>query len=55
MTARLSADYHKKWTADAEPELRRIVRERDETIRELREEVERLAAMVERLTKRKGA
>jgi hypothetical protein len=42
MTTRLSADYHKRWAADAEPELRRIVRERDETIRQLRERIAQL-------------
>lgn len=53
MSARLSADYHKRWTADAEPELRRIVRERDETIRQLRERIAELEA--ERRAERKAA
>lgn len=43
----VGADYHKRWQHDAEPELRRIVKERDARIRELEAKIRELTAEAE--------
>ena len=47
-----NADYHRNWTGDAEHELRRLVRERDEQIAVLRSENRRLRAELRKPTPR---
>lgn len=45
-----SADYHKTWELDAEPELRRIIRERDQRIAGLEARIRELTGATDTRT-----